>query len=246
MSQEDFYGLFKNWEDKKLPESMQDLKHQLNSNQNPAKPEEIQERLHLEQLDLLGKLEPIQKHQIYHQGYDAMADQRELHRMALLSQEGLIQEALHGMLQKKKDIESAAEASGDASEVERASEQIGRLNAEYEKFVESAEYAALQADLDAAREGFQEAYGESVYDLKVKPKDNDSFSARRNMANMEDTMVRRIEAHLLGLEVPSLDFGIDQEFRDMKHRERNQVFDHENYVKAQDEAKLSSMSKYGR
>jgi len=59
-------------------------------------------------------------------------------------------------------------------------------------------------------------------------------------------MEKRIEAHLLGLEVPSLDFGIDQEFIDIKHRENNQVFDQQNYEKIQDQAKLNSMSKYGR
>lgn len=38
------------------------------------------------------------------------------------------------------------------------------------------------------------------------------------MKMMDDTMVRRIESHLLGVELPSLDFGIDYELIDIKHR----------------------------
>jgi hypothetical protein len=52
-----------------------------------------------------------------------------------------------------------------------------------------------------------------------------SWAAKRTIARMDDTMVRRIEAHLAGTTLPSLDFGADQEYLDAKHRSENQVFD---------------------
>jgi len=48
-----------------------------------------------------------------------------------------------------------------------------------------------------------------------------SYIARRNIARMDDSMVRRIEAHLAGTTLPSLDFGYDQEYLDAKHRSEN-------------------------
>jgi hypothetical protein len=42
---------------------------------------------------------------------------------------------------------------------------------------------------------------------------------------MEDSMVRRIESYLLGLEVPSLEFGVDHEFIEQRNRENTQTFD---------------------
>lgn len=46
----DFYELFRNWEDKKLPQRIQDLKRELN-----MRPEDVQERLRQEHIDIYGK-----------------------------------------------------------------------------------------------------------------------------------------------------------------------------------------------
>ena len=63
---------------------------------------------------------------------------------------------------------------------------------------------------------------------------------------MEDSMVRRIESYLLGLEVPSLEFGVDHEFIEQRNRENTQTFDQANYEEQRDLSKLNSMSKFGQ
>jgi len=63
---------------------------------------------------------------------------------------------------------------------------------------------------------------------------------------MDDTMIRRIEAHLAGTTLPSLEFGYDQEYLDAKHRNENQVFDEAGFEAYQSEAQLGQMSRHGQ
>lgn len=73
-----------------------------------------------------------------------------------------------------------------------------------------------------------------------------SYAARRNIARMDDNLVRRIEAHLAGTSLPSLDFGHDQEYLDAKHRSEKQVFDEAGFEAFQSAALFGQMSKYGQ
>ena len=101
--------------------------------------------------------------------------------------------------------------------------------------------------LEEAKQAFNTEFGESVYDIKIVPKKESSeVQAVENVKKMEDSMVRRIESYLLGLEVPSLEFGVDHELIEQRNRENTQTFDQSNYEEQRDLSKLNSMSKFGQ
>ena len=121
------------------------------------------------------------------------------------------------------------------------------MNEIIKELEESPDYAETMEALEQAKNDFESEFGESVYNIKIVPKSQSSeINTSENLKKMEDTMVRRIEAHLLGLDLPSLDFGVDHEYIEARNRENSQVFDQETYEKQKDQSRLDSMSKYGR
>lgn len=54
-------------------------------------------------------------------------------------------------------------------------------------------------------------------------------SVRKDMQLLDDIMIQKIEAHLRGIELVSLDFGVDAEYDLMRLGEETIQFDMENY-----------------
>ena len=208
---------------------------------------------------------------VYVAGEDPAADVREAARAAFLEQE----EALEGFLAATSELIAGPKeeaALAEAGEAGDSASSGAAQEVDPEKLLQEGEGAAMLATvrqgLDEVKAAFEEQYGESIYKQRLDrsvpdPRDVDSHkqelqrmgypveasraarSVRRNIATMDDTLVRRIEAHLAGTTLPSLDFGHDQGYLDEKRRRDNQVFDEAGWEALSDRAMLGRMSKYG-
>ena len=188
---------------------------------------------------------------VYIAGEDPEADLRESTRAALLHQEEALEDFLATASKLvARAVEEAARAKADGTGDPASSGAAEGIDPA--KILQEGEGAEMLAEvrqrLDEMKAAFEGQYGESVYKQRLDrsvpdPRDVDPHkqelqrmgypleasrearSVKRNIATMDDTLVRRIEAHLAGTTLPSLDFGHDQGYLDEKQRRDGQVFD---------------------
>ena len=201
------------------------------------------------------------------------ADLREAQRSTIVGIEEALTELLamtkENAIELKATALAEAETAGDQEAITAAAALDPELSSPSE--VDAAALSAVQQSLTQAKAAFEEQFGEDLYKKRVlvrAPGDQTldpahleleqmgyptstghqggSYITRRNIARLDDTMIRRIEAHLAGTTLPSLEFGHDQEYLDAKHRSQNQVFDEAGFEAFQSQGRLGQMSKYGQ
>lgn len=190
----------------------------------------------------------LKRDDVFIAGEDAEADLREAQRTTILAVEGTLTEFLAGAKALALEAKATALAEAEATGDQEAMAAAAALDPEHGEHAEAdaAALAQVQEQLTQAKAAFEEQFGESLNKQRLivrSPGDRaldpaaleleamgyptttghrgGSWAARRNIARMDDSMVRRIEAHLAGTTLPSLDFGADLEYLDAKHRSEN-------------------------
>lgn len=235
---EDFFDLFKNWEQKQiLPVELDSLKYELvggphnlviqkdeHGNMTERIIRDNSEAANTQIAQYEHDTTIYQNERDYMKGEDTQADIREEWREKLLdiiNAQNIYNEDQY-MIKYLGDVKKALSK--------------GKPQPEYNLSAFKGDVPGSE-DVTQAMKEFQEMFGESVHDTRNKIEVTHDVhysqmpdgSVRKDMQLLDDIMIQKIEAHLRGIELVSLDFGVDAEYDKIRLGEETIQFDMENY-----------------